>query len=155
GYKVTFTVHELEQLYAVEFQGFEDSPDELRAILQEKIPLFAAKLPSTGPLIDRIGDVLQTRWQGQGHDSRVIGQLEAHASGELVMLFRPQERLRTIPQVKFEGSEVISAFDLQGSFNRVARGEEYSDTRLKELLRFNVRPLYEEKGHMGVEFCPC
>src|SRR5690606_22366125 len=25
GYKVTFTVHELEQLYAVEFQGFDDS----------------------------------------------------------------------------------------------------------------------------------
>jgi outer membrane protein assembly factor BamA len=75
GYKVTFTVHELEQLYAVEFQGFDDSPDELRAMLREQLPLFAARLPSTGPLIDRIGDALQTRWREQGHDSKVIGQL--------------------------------------------------------------------------------
>lgn len=155
GFKVTFTVHELEQLYAVEFQGFDDSPEDLRALLEEKIPLFAARIPSTGPLIDRIGDALQTRWQSQGHESKVIGQLEAQASGELVMLFRPRERLRTISLVTFEGSEVISAFDLQGFFNRIARGEEYSETRLGELLRYNVRPLYEEKGRMGVQFCPC
>ena len=155
GYKVTFTVHELEQLYTVEFRGFDDSPDELRALLDEKVPLFAARVPSTGPMIDRIGDTLQARWQSQGHDSKVIGQLEADASGELVMLFRPQERLQTISYVAFENSEVISTFDLQGFFNRIARGEEYSETRLRELLRHNVRPLYEEKGHMGVKFCPC
>jgi outer membrane protein assembly factor BamA len=155
GYKVTFTVHELEQLYPVEFQGFDDSPDELKAFLAEKIPLFAPRLPSTGPLIDRIGDALQTRWQSQGHESRVIGQLEAQATGGLVMLFRPQERLRTISLVTFENTEVISAFDLQSFFNRIARGEEYSETRLGELLRYNVRPLYEEKGRMGVKFCPC
>jgi outer membrane protein assembly factor BamA len=155
GYKVTFTVHELEQLYAVEFQGFDDSPDELRALLEEKVPLFAARIPSTGQLIDRIVDALQTRWQSQGHESQVIGQLEAQASGGLLMLFRPQERLQTISLVAFENSEVISAFDLQGFFNRIARGEEYSEMRLRELLRYNVRPLYEEKGRMGVKFCPC
>ncbi len=155
GYKVTFTVHELEQLYAVAFQGFDDSPDELRALLDEKVPLFAARVPSTGPMIERIGDTLQTRWQGQGHESKVVGQLEADAAGGLMMLFRPQERLQTISYVAFENSEVISAFDLQGFFNRIARGEAYSETRLRELLRYNVRPLYEEKGRMGVKFCPC
>jgi outer membrane protein insertion porin family len=155
GYKVTFTVHELEQLYAVEFQGFDDSPDELRALLHEKVPLFAARVPSTGPMIDRIGDALQARWQSQGHESKIVGQLEAQAAGELIMLFRPQERLRTISLVTFENSEVISAYELQGFFNRIARGEAYSETRLRELLRYNVRPLYEEKGRMGVEFCPC
>lgn len=155
GYKVTFTVHELEQLYAVEFQGFDDSPEELKALLLEKVPLFADRIPSTGPMIDRIGDALQTRWQGQGHDSKIIGQLEAQATGELVMLFRPQERLQTISLVTFENSEVISSYDLQGFFNRIARGEAYSEARLRELLRYNVRPLYEEKGRMGVTFCPC
>lgn len=155
GYKVTFTVHELEQLYAVEFMGFDDTPDELRALLDEKIPLFAARVPSTGPMIERIGDALQTRWQGQGHESKVVGQLEAQTSGELVMLFRPQERLQTISYVAFENTEVISAFDLQGFFNRIARGEAYSESRLRELLRYNVRALYEEKGRMGVKFCPC
>ena len=155
GYKVTFTVQELEQLYAVEFQGFDDSPDELRALLVEKVPLFAARVPSTGRMIERIGDTLQARWQSQGHESKIVGQLEAQASGELVMLFRPQERLQTISLVVFENSEVISSFDLQGFFNRIARGEEYSDARLRELLRYNVRPLYEEKGRMGVKFCPC
>ena len=155
GYKVTFTVHELEQLYAVEFMGFDDTPDELRALLDEKIPLFAARVPSTGPMIERIGDALQTRWQSQGHESKVVGQLEAQASGGLVMLFRPQERLQTISYVAFENTEVISAFDLQGFFNRIARGEAYSETRLRELLRYNVRALYEEKGRMGVKFCPC
>lgn len=155
GYKVTFTVHELEQLYEVDFQGFDSSPDELRALLREEVPLFAARVPSTGPMIDRIGGALQSLWQSQGNESNVIGQLEARATGELVMLFRPQERLRTISQVTFENSEAISPFDLQVFFNRIARGEAYSETRLRELLRYNVRPLFEEKGRMGVEFCPC
>ncbi|MDA0204974.1 MAG: hypothetical protein O3A53_02465 [Acidobacteria bacterium] len=155
GYRVTFTVQELEQLYAVEFRGFDDSPDELKALLDEQVPLFAARVPSTGPMIEGIGNTLQARWQSQGHDSKVVGQLEAQTSGELVMLFRPQERLQTISLVLFENSEVISAFDLQGFFNRIARGEEYSEARLQELLRYNVRPLFEEKGRMGVKFCPC
>ena len=155
GYKVIFTLHELEQLYSLEFQGFDDTPEDLWALLKQEIPVFAQRVPATGPMIDRIGDTLQARWRSQGHESEIAGRLEEVRQGELVMLFRPEERLQTISYVGFENSKVISGFDLQGFFNRIARGEPYSDARLKELLHYNVRPLYEEQGHMGVEFCPC
>lgn len=155
GYRVIFTVQELEQLYSIEFRGFDDTREDLMALLQQEVPVFAERVPGTGPIIDQIGNLLQKRWHSQGHDSQVAGRLEEESEGQLVMLFRPEERLQTISYVAFDGSEVISGFDLQGFFNRIARGEPYSDARLKELLHYNVRPLYEEKGYMGVEFCPC
>lgn len=155
GYRVIFTVQELEQLYTLEFQGFDDSSEELLALLKQEVPILAERVPGTGPIIDQIGTLLQERWRSQGHDSQIAGRLEEASEGQLVMLFRPEERLQTISYIAFDGSDVISGFDLQSFFNRIARGEPYSDARLKELLRYNVRPLYEEKGYMGVEFCPC
>ena len=155
GYKVTYTVQELGDLYRFRADGFDVPPEEIYQLLQEKVPLFGEKVPPTGTMAERIGNALQEFWKAKGNDSEVLGRLVPTGEDEFEMLFQPESAIETIAFVKFENSGVLSPLDLQRSFNQVAMGVPYSETRLKELLHYNVRPLYEEKGRMEVEFCPC
>lgn len=155
GYSLTFQVNEVQQLYTVAFQGFDRPEEELTALLHDKVPLYMGKAPGDGVMVIRIGNALQTAWRESGHDSEVVGQLMPGDGERLVMLFRPATRIQTISYVEFEGSEAYTALELQRRFNPIAMGEEYSEARLRELLIHNVRPWFEEKGLMGVEFCPC
>lgn len=155
GYKVTYTVQELGDLYRFRADGFDVPPEEIVQLLQEKVPLFGEKVPPTGTMVERIGNALREFWKAKGNDSEVVGRLVPTGEDEFEMLFQPESAIDTIAFVKFENSGVLSPLDLQRSFNQVAMGVPYSETRLKELLHYNVRPLYEEKGRMEVEFSPC
>ena len=152
GYAVTFTVQEVEQLYPVRVEGFDAPAEELMALLREKVPLFSERVPSTGTMALRIGNTLQQHWSEAGNESEIIGRLAPIEGGELAMLFQPESELQTIAFVTFEGSQAIHPLELQRIFNPTAMGEAYSRARLLELLHFNVRPLFEEKGRMDVKF---
>ncbi len=152
GYKVTFTVQEVQQLYLVRLEGFETPAEKLLALLRERVPLFSARVPSTGTMALRIGNTLQQHWTEAGNESKIIGRLAPIEGGELAMLFQPETELQTIAFVTFEGSQAIHPLELQRIFNPTAMGEAYSKARLMELLHFNVRPLFEGKGRMNVKF---
>lgn len=152
GYKVTITVQEVEQLYPVRLDGFNAPSEDLMALLREKVPLFAERVPSTGTMALRIGNTLQQHWSEAGNESKIIGRLAPIEGGELAMLFQPETELQTIAFVTFEGSQAIHPLELQRVFNPTAMGEAYSKSRLMELLHFNIRPLFEEKGRMNVQF---
>ncbi len=155
GYKVTYTVQELGELYPFRADGFGVPSEQIQKLLTEKVPLFGEKVPPTGTMVERIGNTLQAFWKAQGKDSEVLGRLVPTGNDGFEMLFQPETAVQTISFVKFENTGVLSPLDLQRSFNQVAMGVPYSETRLKELLRFNVLPLYEEKARMEVQFCPC
>lgn len=155
GYKVTYTVQEVAELYRFRADGFDIPDEEIFQLLKEKVPLFGEMVPPTGTMVERIGDTLQEYWKSQGNESEVLGRLAPIGEDEFEMLFQPETAINTIAFVKFENTGVLSPLDLQRSFNQVAMGVPYSEARLKELLHYNVRPLYEEKARMEVEFCPC
>jgi outer membrane protein insertion porin family len=155
GYKLTYTVQELGELYRFRADGFGVPAEEITQLLQEKVPLFAEKVPPTGTMVERIGNALEEFWKAKGNDSEVQGRLVPTGDDEFEMLFQPESAIDTIAFVKFENTGVLSPLDLQRSFNQVAMGVPYSETRLKELLQYNVLPLYEDKARMGAEFCPC
>ncbi len=152
GYRLILTVQEVEQLYPVRLDGFKAPQDELLALLREKVPLFAERVPSTGTMALRIGNALQQYWSESGEESKIIGRLAPIEDGKLAMLFQPETELQTIAFVTFEGSQAIHPLELQRVFNPTAMGEAYSKSRLMELLHFNIRPLFEEKGRMDVQF---
>ena len=112
-------------------------------------------VPAAGPMIDRIGAVLQHFWRKAGNRSKVIGGLAPLGEDGFAMLFRPRAAIKTIAFATFENAGELSPLDLQRVFNQIAMGVPYSESRLKELLHYNIRPLYEEKGRLEVTFCPC
>jgi outer membrane protein assembly factor BamA len=155
GYALTITVREVEQVFQVRLLNFDAPEEDLLAALREEIPLFKQQVPATGQMVDRIGDFLQKRWMADGHDSKIMGQLLPIEGEELAMVFQPEQRLQSISFVEFKGSEAVSPLELQRIFNPKAMGEPYTEARLRQLLHYNVRPLFEERGLLGVEFCPC
>jgi outer membrane protein insertion porin family len=155
GYRVTFTVEEVSELYPVRFAGFDVPDDEIQKLLHENVPLFGPKVPATGPVVERIGDTLQKFWDGLGKDTRVVGTVSPLGDDQFEMLFQPEGDIQTIAFTKFENTSVIPPLELQRVFHGRAVGVPYSEERLVELLRFNIGPLYEAKGYMEVKYCPC
>ncbi len=155
GYRVTFKLQEASPLYPLRMEGFAAADEELRALLEKKVPLMGKMVPAAGPMIDRIGAVLQHFWRKAGNRSKVIGGLAPLGEDGFAMLFRPRAAIKTIAFATFENTGELSPLDLQRVFNQIAMGVPYSESRLKELLHYNIRPLYEEKGRLEVTFCPC
>lgn len=155
GYSVTFTVEEIADLFSVRLEGFGVPAGTLHALLQEQIPLYAPKVPPTGAMARRIGNVLQTYWTQQGKESKVGGQIRALANGQFEMVYQPEEAIQNIAFTRFENTTVIPPLELQQKFNNIAMGIPYSEYRLRELLKFNVAPLFAERGYLDVKFCPC
>ena len=155
GYGITFKLQEASPLYPLQMEGFGATDEELRSLLEEKVPLMGKVVPAAGPMIDRIGAVLQHLWRKAGNRSQVVGSLAPVGEGEFAMLFRPRSAIKTIAFATFENTGELSPLDLQRVFNQIAMGVPYSQSRLKELLHYNIRPLYEEKGRLEVTFCPC
>ena len=155
GYRITFKLREASPLYPLRMEGFGATDEELRALLEEKVPLIGKMVPAAGAMIDRIGAVLQHFWRKAGNRSKVVGSLAPFGEDEFEMLFRPRSAIKTIAFATFENTGELSPLDLQRVFNQIAMGVPYSESRLKEMLHYNIRPLYEEKGRLDVTFCPC
>ena len=155
GYAVTYTVLEVLELYPVRLDGFGVPEEQLFDLLRGKVPLFGPKVPATGPMVRHIGNELQAFWKEQGYESKIVGRINVGADEQFEMLFQPEETIRTIAFATFENSAAISALDLQREFNKVAIGEPYSQSRLLELLQFNVLPMYAAIGRLEAKFCPC
>ena len=157
GYQVTFQVTELRDFYPIRFEGMEEPPEALHQLLREKVPLYTGKAPADGPMIKLIGNILEHHRVQQGKEAKVIGRLtpRGESEDEFDLVFQPPSAIKTIAFVTFENTGELSSLDLQRRFNQAAMGVPFSQPHLKELLRHNVRPLYEAKGYLGVVFCPC
>ena len=157
GYQVTFRVTEISNLYPVRLKGMDESPELLHSLLREKIPLYTGKAPPDGPMVQLIKSVLERHRSAQGKKVRIINHITPRAGSrdEFEIVFQPRSSIKTIAFVTFENSGDISPFDLQRRFNQIAMGVPFSLPRLQELLLHNIAPFYEEKGYLGVTFCPC
>ena len=157
GYEVTFQVTELQEFYPVRFEGMEESAEALHQLLREKVPFYTGKAPPDGPMIKLIGSLLEHHRVQQGKEPRVIARMapRGESEEEFDLVFHPPSAIKTIAFVTFENTGELSPLDLQRRFNQAAIGVPFSQPRLQELLRHNIRPLYEEKGRLAAVFCPC
>ncbi len=146
---VTFEVQEVADLYPVGFERLGKPDADLAKLLGDKVPLFGSQIPATGAMIKRIVDALEGSL-----GMKVAGRLLPKAPGKLVMTFRPTEPPPVMAYVRFEGSAVLRAEDLQKAFYQVSVGVPYTEERLHELLDATARPLFEEKGRLQVRFGP-
>ena len=104
GYRVTFVVEEVLELFLVRFDGFDAGTEEIQELLAQKVPLFGDRVPPTGPMVSMIGNALQTWWTQQGNDSKIEGRLVPTGDNEFEMLFGPRQKTMNIAFVRFENS---------------------------------------------------
>ena len=155
GYKLTIAVEEVPELFPVRFDGFDVPLESLRTLLRRSLPLYADLVPGGGPMVRMIVNTLQAWWSEQGHQEEVTGSLVPSADGGFEIRIGPERETNNIAFVRFRNTGEVDALELQRIFNQSAIGEPYSEVRLQELLHYNARPLYTERGYMSVAFCPC
>ncbi len=153
---VTFEVQEVVDLYPVGFERLDVPDAELMKVLGERVPLFGPQAPATGVMVKRIIDTLEAYLAAKNQKTEIVGRVLAApgSGGKLQMTFRPMEPPPVVTFVKFEGSTLLRAEDLQKAFFQTAVGVPYTEARLNELLENNIRLLFEEKGRLQVHFGP-
>lgn len=155
GYRLTIVLEELPELFAVRFEGFEEPDETLAALLDDGLPLYTGLVPAGGPMVRMAVNTLQAWWRSRGGEEEVVADLSPSGDGTFEMVIRPERETMTIAFTRFSNTGEINALELQRVFNQSAIGEPYAEVRLKELLHYNARPVFTERGYMGVKFCPC
>lgn len=152
GYAATLEVAEVEPLYPVRFEDLPAPPDQIAAALGRADPLFGERIPATEPVLKRYAQAIEGFLAASGKKESVAGRLAAEGPDQLAVVFRPAAPPPVVAFVKFVNSSVLPAVTLQNAMAGVAVGVPYSEKRLRQLLDTAIRPLYEARGRLRVEF---
>jgi outer membrane protein insertion porin family len=147
GYDATVEVVEEPQFFAYRFEGLPLSEEALRATLRRLEPIFEDRIPPGAAVLDRFAKAIQ-----RATGVEVAGGLVADLPGEPVILFRPPAPQVNVAEVRFTGNEVLPSTALMQAISTVAVGRAYSETAFRQMLDTSVRPLYEARGRIRVEF---
>jgi len=152
GYDAVFVVSEVGQLFPIRFEELPATDAQLRAWLKQKDPLFGDKIPATKPVVDRYAAWISEFLAAHDFHEAVAGKLGSEGGEELTVLFRPAKGRAAIAHVQFTNSGDLPSGSLQTAMYGVAIGVLYSETKFRELLENQIRPMYEAQGLVRVSF---
>ncbi|MCS7314249.1 MAG: POTRA domain-containing protein [Bryobacterales bacterium] len=152
GYAVTFHVVEAGPFFPVRFEDLAASDEEIRSHLRALDPLFSDRIPATEDILARYARAIEQLLEQKGKREPVSGKLTSEAGEPLAVVFRPARPRPVIAEVRFVGNQVVPATALQRAIHAVAIGVPYSEKTFRQLLETDVRPLYEARGRVRVQF---
>lgn len=153
GYVATFQVTEVEPAYPVRFENLGVPAADLESMLHAKDPLFSTKkLPSTKPVLDRYVGWIQGYLASKGNQEKLVARLSPVGTDQFEIVFRPARNYPSVAQVTFEGNKGVDQNILRDAIGGVAIGQPYTEDHFRELLNTAVRPVYEARGYLRVNF---
>jgi outer membrane protein assembly factor BamA len=148
GYAASFLVTEIQQAYPVKFDRLPQPEADLLAVLRKSDPLFSPKVPGTQQLLARYAAFLEPVVK-----EKVIGKVMPDLeTRELVIVFQPARLPPSIAEITFTGNQVIPTRTLQNAVAGAAVGTVWEEKRFRQILDNSIRPLYEARGRIRVEF---
>jgi len=148
GYDATFEVVEVATLYSYRFEALPASADALRAALHKQEPLLGDRIPATPQVLNRYTAAIRQFFEGK---LTAMGELSAD-SGTLEIVFRPPGERARIAEVNLTGNKVMLTAPLNQKLAKAAVGIPYSEPLLRRVLDSAIRPMYEERGLIRMEF---
>jgi outer membrane protein assembly factor BamA len=135
------------------FVGFTD--EELLAAVQPRVPLFKGLLPLGGTLPDHVSEALQAILTEKKLPGRVSFLREGdEASGQLSgIAYRVDEVSIRISNVEFPGASPEQTPLLAKAARRLT-GAEYSRSTLAATEKFDLLPVYLQRGYLKAAFGP-
>jgi len=129
--------------------------DELRTALQRHVPLFKQLLPLAGNLPDRVSEALQAILTEKQFPGRVdFLRNEGELGGALSAIdYRVEEVSIRIRGVEFPGASPEQTALLTTAARRLM-GAEYGRTSLAAVVKFDLLPVYLQRGYLKAAFGP-
>ncbi len=152
GYAVTFEVAEVQQVFPLQFVNLGVPEEEILAFLKQKDPLFTGKGPGTEQFLRRYSTYIEELLGAKGRKVDVRGELTADVPEAFYILFYPKGALPVIAEVDFQGNKVLPKERLQEAIHGAAVGARFTEGRMRALLDASVRPVYEMRGRLNVQF---
>lgn len=127
--------------------------DELLTALQRQVPLFKQLLPLTGNLSDRVLEALQTILSEKHFPGRVDFLREGDESGGALhgINYHVEEVSIRIRNLEFPGASPEQTALLNTAARRIT-GEEYGRSRLAAAAKFDLLPVYLQRGYLKAAF---
>ncbi len=129
--------------------------DELRAQVERRVPLFKQLLPLTGSLADGVSEALQALLTEKQFPGRVnyLRNAEGSSGALSAMVYRVEEVSIRIRGFEFPGATPEQTALLTTAAHRVI-GAEYGRSSLAAVARFDLLPVYLERGYLKAAFGP-
>jgi outer membrane protein insertion porin family len=148
GYDGVIEVVEAPQFFAYRLDDLPASEETLRAALRKAEPIFGDRIPPSTAVLNRFTRDL---------NAALGGNIEVKASlipenGDTIILFRPAGSVNNVAEVRFAGNEVLPASVLVKALSAVAIGVPYTERTFRQMLDASIRPLYDARGRIRVEF---
>jgi outer membrane protein insertion porin family len=158
GTKLELQLADTDQskLVPAQFENFVWFTDaELLAALQRRVPLFKQLLPVTGNLPDRLAEALQATLTEKQFPGRVDFLREGDESGGALhaIVYRVEEVSIRIRNVEFLGASPDETPLLTTAARRLT-GAEYARATLAAAAKFDLLPVYLQRGYLKAAFGP-
>jgi outer membrane protein assembly factor BamA len=159
GVKLELQLADTDQskLVPAEFDNFVwFTDDELRVTLQRRVPLFKQLLPVAGNLPDRVSEALQAILSDKNLPGRVdyLREGAGESGGPLVAIaYRVEEVSIRIRNFEFPGASPDQTALLTAAAHR-AIGADYERSSLAAVAKFDLLPVYLQRGFLKAAFGP-
>jgi outer membrane protein assembly factor BamA len=148
---------EQSKLVPAHFENFVwFTDDELRTALQSRVPLFKQLLPVTGSLPDRVSEALQAMLTEKQFPGRVnyLRESQDESGGPLsAIAYRVEEVSIRIRGVEFPGASPEQTALLTTAARHLT-GAEYGRATLAAVAKFDLLPVYLQRGYLKAAFGP-
>src|SRR6202163_1515651 len=148
---------EQSKLVPAHFENFVwFTDDELRTELKLRVPLFKQLLPIAGNLPDQISEALQAILTEKQFPGRVnyLRESQDESGGPLsAIAYRVEEVSIRIRKVEFPGASPEQTALLTTAARRLT-GAEYGRATLAAVAKFDLLPVYLQRGYLKAAFGP-
>ncbi len=152
GFSLTLQVVEepAETQVIVDIPGVDDAT--LWRDLAATSPFARPQMPQNEHAAAYYQQAIETWLRQNKRQDQIVMKDETDLSrGTMAVVFVPAN-LPKIGEVVFSGNAALDNVTLERAIVKVAPGADYTDRLFRRMLELNVRPLYEEKGHLSVSF---
>ncbi|MBM3753594.1 MAG: hypothetical protein FJW38_06400 [Acidobacteria bacterium] len=152
GFDLRFEIQEMAETQEtlLELPGADEAA--VWAAITKADPLIQRSIPTTNEASIRYIDAIEAELKRRGVARKITAKTEGDLSGSRPRLvFRPAD-LAKVKSASFSGNKAIDASRLQTAILRAAADTEFTERSFNALLNLNIRPMYEELGHLAVQF---
>jgi outer membrane protein assembly factor BamA len=152
SYRISFPVQEgrADIPVTIDIPGLDEEAawKELRIAA----PMVDRKMPSDDRAMDYYCRALEAVLRKMNREEKVVAINRADLRTKRVEISLVLANTPSVSHVSFEGARVLAAPMLSAVIEKVATGNRYLEREFRQVLDLNVRPLYEERGYLKVEF---